>query len=426
MSGDLSIVIPCYNHQTELKSALASIEALHTRPFVVVVVDDGSLEPVQLNRSDYSFPVELIRQSNSGLPATRNKGLELVDTQWICFLDADDDLYPDAFDFLKGLGSNDATDVYCMAYDVVQDGVVSAVYPRYGKPTDALLQCNLGPPHSYVFKTKTIQSLGGFNTQELRSGGHEDYDLVCRIAANDGVFAYRFEKVGIYHKYQGSMSTDVTKMARTRVYVWSRYFLSIDNKELTLSGLANALAFLDRHYDDFVEYEYEQLDPIVKKLSDLVGASLFNSQEIDYLIQHLPLELKATLVKPSAKENHAAKLHPIATKSYDWKGQAFYPALAFHRLEKAFKFANKTRVNSVYLWGANDVAESVYPMLQALAPVVIVDSNVKSAPWYNGKVIHPNDIVELDSRLFYIASHNYFDEIKQNVLAIGGDANWVF
>ena len=96
---NVSVVIPCFNSSETLFRCLKSIICQSLSPCEIVIVDDGSKEPVALLISlwqlDTSIPIKIIRQENLGAPAARNVGIENSRGRYIAFLDADDIWFPD-------------------------------------------------------------------------------------------------------------------------------------------------------------------------------------------------------------------------------------------------------------------------------------------------------------------------------------------
>lgn len=80
----ISIVIPIYNHQKELRKTIASIEKQTYTDYEVIVVDDGSQVPVV---EDPRY--KLIKKANTGSPAARNRGLLEARGEYVIFWDAD-------------------------------------------------------------------------------------------------------------------------------------------------------------------------------------------------------------------------------------------------------------------------------------------------------------------------------------------------
>lgn len=92
----VSFIIPAFNAASYIKDCLDSIYALdlqgHGRE--VIVVNDGSTDGTGLLLESYSEGRDLviINQSNEGLSAARNTGLEKASGDYVCFVDADDRL----------------------------------------------------------------------------------------------------------------------------------------------------------------------------------------------------------------------------------------------------------------------------------------------------------------------------------------------
>lgn len=89
----VTIVITTRDRPELLKRAVASALAQTLGGLEVIVVDDGSVEPVQLAFMDKRL--KLIRNVSPGGPcAARNIGLKAAKGRWITFLDDDDELLP--------------------------------------------------------------------------------------------------------------------------------------------------------------------------------------------------------------------------------------------------------------------------------------------------------------------------------------------
>lgn len=93
----ISVVIPLYNKEASIKQSLMSVLSQSYQDFEVVIVDDGStdgsvakVEEIQDSR------IRLIRQENGGPSKARNIGVKNAKGEWILFIDADDEMLPDA------------------------------------------------------------------------------------------------------------------------------------------------------------------------------------------------------------------------------------------------------------------------------------------------------------------------------------------
>jgi glycosyltransferase involved in cell wall biosynthesis len=103
LGDETGVVIPVYNRQRQVLEALAAVAKQTQRPNFVVVVDDGSEEPIDrvVERWRREFAPELdirvARQTNRGAAAARNYGLSCIpEAAFVAFLDSDD-LWPSDF-----------------------------------------------------------------------------------------------------------------------------------------------------------------------------------------------------------------------------------------------------------------------------------------------------------------------------------------
>lgn len=88
----VSIVVPAYNAEKTIKRCLDSIVEQTSSNFKVYVVNDGSTDNTATILNDYKSDerFHIIHISNSGVSVARNKALELVDTDYVTFIDSDD------------------------------------------------------------------------------------------------------------------------------------------------------------------------------------------------------------------------------------------------------------------------------------------------------------------------------------------------
>ena len=92
--SEITVVIANYNYGAYLGEA---VESARREGAAVVVVDDGSTEPL----SELPADVELIRQENQGVARARNAGWSRATTPYVLFLDADDRLVSGALAVLR-------------------------------------------------------------------------------------------------------------------------------------------------------------------------------------------------------------------------------------------------------------------------------------------------------------------------------------
>ena len=90
-----SVIIPVYNAQTTVISALQSVSNQTYKYFEVIVVDDGSTDKSQMVIEDYirdnpNLKITFVKKENGGVSTARNIGLRCASGEFVAFLDADD------------------------------------------------------------------------------------------------------------------------------------------------------------------------------------------------------------------------------------------------------------------------------------------------------------------------------------------------
>lgn len=98
----IAIVIPAFNEAPFLAEAVESALGQTRSAAAVVVVDDGSADSTLAIARRYAPAVTVIHQPRGGVAVARNRGAAAVPAaDWILFLDADDQLRPDALESLS-------------------------------------------------------------------------------------------------------------------------------------------------------------------------------------------------------------------------------------------------------------------------------------------------------------------------------------
>ncbi|MBZ2405258.1 glycosyltransferase family 2 protein [Liquorilactobacillus hordei] len=125
MNPKLSIIIPVYNVEKYLKRCLDVLcSNQYTSDYEIILVDDGSNDKSSQVCTQYSKKFKnifFVSQSNQGVSVARNKGIEISNGDFLCFVDPDD-LVDNQY--LKKIFSvlNDNYEIFFFAYKNVYKG----------------------------------------------------------------------------------------------------------------------------------------------------------------------------------------------------------------------------------------------------------------------------------------------------------------
>ena len=111
-NATISVVIPCFNSAATIERALRSVEHQTTKPHEVLVVDDASSDDsvsiIEQYARSSSLNIRVIKQSVNGGPSVaRNAAWNVATSEFIAFLDADDQWHPQKLELqLKAMLAN--------------------------------------------------------------------------------------------------------------------------------------------------------------------------------------------------------------------------------------------------------------------------------------------------------------------------------
>jgi glycosyltransferase involved in cell wall biosynthesis len=223
-SPRVSVIVPVYCSRF-LSECLASVRAQTRQPDEVIIVDDGSpgrLVPDISNWGHHNPKVKVMRQSNQGAGAARNRGIEAARGNLVALLDADDVWYPQFLaEQLSRLEMTGATLVYANGRIIGDSALAGRLFmdgaPSSGEVTVASLlaqRCTV-LTSSVVVRREAILRAGGFD-EALRRG--QDFDLWVRLAHKGERFDYGTRPLLDRRVHADNLSGDrITELERARL-----------------------------------------------------------------------------------------------------------------------------------------------------------------------------------------------------------------
>jgi len=183
MTGQTSVIIPCYRVQEFLAGALESIARQTVSVREVILIDDGSPDPLSYPSGWNGPPLRLIRTANRGQAAARNLGIAEATGEFIAFLDADDVWEPRKIERQEKALTGCAKAVACYTHCVDQPGFFAfGPYPPENvSPEEFLLSLWYSlffPTSTVMVRRQSLEQVGGFR-EDLDYG--EDIELWLRL-----------------------------------------------------------------------------------------------------------------------------------------------------------------------------------------------------------------------------------------------------
>lgn len=126
----LTVVIPVYNAEKFIEETVLSVLSQNLNGYEIVIINDGSQdrsgEIIDILANKYQR-ITVIHQSNKGLSASRNIGIDLSKSKYIYFLDSDDVLIKESLEKMISLAESTNSDiVHFTSYSMDVDGSIKS------------------------------------------------------------------------------------------------------------------------------------------------------------------------------------------------------------------------------------------------------------------------------------------------------------
>jgi glycosyltransferase involved in cell wall biosynthesis len=168
MQTTISVIIPVYNGGRFLAEAIESVLAQDLVPNEILVVDDGSTDDSLAVAQGFEPRICIVSQSNAGVAAARNTGLDHASGEFVAFLDADDLMLPRRLAAqAAAMALPSQPDVVLSAHWLFRHGEVSR--PTHD-PMDVRQHMRSGPVPSTAFVRRSAFSAYGRFSVEQRVG----------------------------------------------------------------------------------------------------------------------------------------------------------------------------------------------------------------------------------------------------------------
>lgn len=222
----VSVIIPTYNSARFLAEAIDSVLAQSFKDFEILVIDDGSTDETKAVMQRYSSPVRYIYQTNGGVAAARNRGIEESRGKYVAFLDADDAWFEHKLETQLDALTKRADCRACYSAFTVADHNMNSIgirlSNREGRAIDDLLSSGnvIGTPSTVLCERPLFEAVGGFDPEMSQCA---DWDMWVRLAS-DTEFLYIAEPLVMYRQHDGNMSRSASLLENDSLRVLEKGF----------------------------------------------------------------------------------------------------------------------------------------------------------------------------------------------------------
>lgn len=252
----VSVIVPAYNAAAHIGDALDSVFAQTYRDFEVIVINDGSPDSEELERTiePYRDRIIYLKQENRGPAAARNAGILRARGVFLAFLDSDDAWYPDCLtEQLKMVEEDPSLDlVYSDFFYCTDSGSDGTRYmqkcPSNGAVTfESLVREDCAIPTSQTLARKSVVINAGLFDERFWCS--EDFDLWLRMAHRGDRMSYQRRPLGRHRVRAGSLTSDEVTLLDGMVRVLTKLDTTLDLSAGSRSVLRKKLALATAERD---------------------------------------------------------------------------------------------------------------------------------------------------------------------------------
>jgi glycosyltransferase involved in cell wall biosynthesis len=251
---DISVIIPTWNRATLLPRALESVLSQTLLPREIIVVDDGSNDTTRELVCCRYPEVKYLYQPNQGVSAARNVGIRESTSDWVAFLDSDDQWLPGKLEAQHQAICDSPAMRVCHTDEIwIRNGKRVNSMKKHAKPDGWIFEqclplCCVSP--SSILAHRCVLDDVGLFDESLPAC--EDYDLWLRIFSRYPVLLVEQQLLNKFGGHDDQLSQKYWGMDRFRVQAMDKLLeagrLNQNQMQTTRNMLGQKLDILIKGY----------------------------------------------------------------------------------------------------------------------------------------------------------------------------------
>lgn len=221
----VSVIVPVYNVEKYIEECVQSIQNQTEKGIEIILVDDGSTDrssEICERLKETDDRIFVIHQKNQGVSVARNVGIEKATTDWVMFVDADDELVEGSGVTLKKAMNESQADLCLFGHKVKGKNVIVSSEKRVfeGKQIENIRVEMLKHPTKYMrvwaklFNRKRMIENGIRFDVDLRLA--EDSDFTLQYSQHckkielypECIYSYTINSSSVMHTFDGEKVAD--------------------------------------------------------------------------------------------------------------------------------------------------------------------------------------------------------------------------
>lgn len=253
----ISVVIPAFNAEKFITKAILCILNQTVKVDEILIIDDCSSDQtckVVNTLINVYDGIKLIKQSNNqGASSARNRGIHEATSDWILFLDADDECSEELVEtYLAKINevTEDISAIYTAYYQIDEQSQVISSQLRGKRLSgtkgfcDILIRNPIISPSGVLVNKKHLNELHGFNMQIKYV---EDVDLWVRLLDKDYSIEYIDRPLSFIRRHSNNTTSSMSTSHNAEKLIMDQYGLDYIKEKLYKRNYSiekNSLAYV--------------------------------------------------------------------------------------------------------------------------------------------------------------------------------------